>query len=283
MPVFRVARVALAAIAAAAVSGCIQSSTLIKMKPDGSGTIEQTMTMSAEALAQITALSAMSGDKDKKAEKGGPEDLFSDKDARDAAAKMGKGVTFVSSQKIDTPDRKGLKAVYAFTDIRTLSLEEMKAPSVGGDAGGLSPTPQAKDAPMTFQFKQLPGGNALLTILQPGVEKAMKTPDATSTASAGVDPKMAEQGLEMMKTFMKGLKVDVAIQVPRVIKTNSPYVEGGTVTLLSMDFDKVLTDPKMLERMNGAKTLADTKSVLKDVKGIKVNLEPKITIEFAGR
>jgi len=286
MGVFRLARVALAVVAAAAVSGCLQSTTVVKMKPDGSGTIEQTVTMSAEAVAQFSALAAMGDDKDKKAGKGGIDDLFSDTEVRAAAAKMGQGVTFVSSQKIDTADRKGLKAIYAFTDIRKLSLEEMHAPSMGGDAGGTSasgsPGASASDPPMTFDFKQLPGGNALLTINQPGVDKAMKTPDAAASKDK-VDPKMAEQGLEMAKAFMKGLRVDVLIQVPRVVKTNSPYVDGDTVTLLSMDFDKVLADPKALERMNGAKTLADTKAALKDFKGIKINLEPQVTIEFAGK
>lgn len=279
MRVFRVARVALAAIAAAALSGCIQSSTIIKMKPDGSGTIEQTMTMTAEAVAQFSALAAMGNDKSKTG--ANPADgMFTDKEARDAAAKMGQGVTFVSSEKIDTPDRKGLKAIYAFTDIRKLSLEEMRSPNMG-DAAGMG-SADAKDPPMRFDFKQLPGGNALLTIQQPGVEKTMKT-DTTSTSKDAMDPKMAGQGIEMMKAFMKGLKIDVAIQVPRVIKTNSPYVDGGTVTLLSMDFDKVLADPEMLQRMNGAKTLADTKAALKDFKGIKINLEPQVTIEYAGR
>lgn len=283
MRVFRVARVALAVMAAAAVSGCIQSSTVIKLKPDGSGTIEQTMTMNAEAVAQLSALAAMSDDKDKKSGKGGLEDLFSDKAARDSAAKMGPGVTFVSSEKIDTPDRKGMKAVYAFTDIRKISLEEMHTPTPsGGDAAAMG-APAPGDPPLAFQFTQLPGGNSLLTIVQSGVEKAMKEGVTPPKPAAAVDPKMAEQGIEMMKTFMKGLKVDVLIQVPRVVKTNSPYVDGGTVTLLSMDFDKVLADPKMLDRMQGAKTLADTKALLKDVKGIKVNLEPQVTIEFAGR
>lgn len=282
MRVFRVARVALAALAAAAISGCIQSSTLIKMKPDGSGTIEQTMTMSAEAVAQFSALAAMGNDKDKKPGTGGFDDLFSEKEARAAAAKMGQGVTFVSSEKIDAPDRKGLKAIYAFTDIRKLSLEELHAPGGGNAAAGMSvTTSEAKDPPMTFDFKQLPGGNGLLTILQPNVEKALNT-DKPASKDA-VDPKMAEQGIEMMKAFMKGLRIDVAIQVPRVVKTNSPYVDGGTVTLLSMDFDKVLADPKALERMNGLTTLADTKAALKDFKGIKINLEPQITIEFAGK
>jgi len=63
MRMFRIARLALCAVAAAAVSGCIQSSTLIKMKPDGSGTIEQTMTMNADAVAQFSALAAMGDDK----------------------------------------------------------------------------------------------------------------------------------------------------------------------------------------------------------------------------
>ena len=282
MRLFRVARVAIAAIAAAAVSGCLQSSTVIKMKPDGSGTIEETMTMSAEAVGQLSALSAMGDDKDKKS-KGGIDDLFSDKEARDAAAKMGQGVTFVSSEKIDTPDRKGLKAIYAFTDIRKLSLEEMHAPNMGGDAAGMSTSAAAKDPPMTFDFKQLPGGNGLLTINQPGIEKALKNGDAKPAAKDAVDPKTAEQGLEMAKAFMKGMKIDVLIQVPRVVKTNSPYVDAGAVTLLSMDFDKVLADPKALERMNGLTTLAETKAALKDFKGIKINLEPQVTIEFAGR
>jgi len=277
----RVLRVALAAVAAAAVSGCIQSSTIIKMKLDGSGTIEETMTMSAEAVAQISALAAMGDDKDKKGSKGSLDDLFSDTQARAAAAKMGQGVTFVSSEKIDTPDRKGLKAIYAFTDIRKISLEELNAPNMGGDSGGLSVSSKPKDPPITFQFTQLPGGNGLLTILQPGVEKALT--ETPSSSIPDVDPKMAQHGIEMMKTFMKGLKIDVAVQVPRVIKTNSAYVDGGTVTLLSMDFDKVLADPKMLERMNNAKTLADSKALLKDFHGIKVNLEPQLTIQFAGR
>ena len=275
---FRIARVALYAVAAATVSGCIQSSTLIKMKADGSGTIEQTMTMNADAVAQFSALAAVGDDKNKS--KASVDDLFSEKEARAAAAKMGQGVTFVSSQKIDTPDRKGIQATYAFTDITKISIEEMKSPSNVPDAGGTGLSP--KDSPMKFQFKALPDGHAILTILQPGVDKAMNAAPASKPDSS-VDPKMAEQGLAMMKTFMKGLKVDVAVQVPHVVKTSSQYVDGGTVTLLSMDFDTILADPTMADRLNKATTLSDTKALLKDFKGVKINLEPQVTIEFTGK
>jgi hypothetical protein len=277
--VLRRSRVALCAVAAVALSGCIQSSTLIKMKPDGSGTIEQTMTMSAEALAQLSALSAMNDDKNKN-KAGGLDDLFSEADAQKEAPKLGEGVTFVSSQKIDTADRKGLKAVYAFTDIRKLKLNEVSMPSGADAGGGMAP----KEPPMTFTFKQLPSGNGELTVNQPGIEKALtEAGNKPSAGSAQPDPKMAAAGLEMAKQFLKGLKIDIAVQVPRLVKTNSPYAAGGTVTLLSMDFDQVLTNPAMMDRMNGVKTLAETKALLKDVKGFKVNLEPQLTIEFAGR
>ncbi len=250
------------------------------MKPDGSGTIEQTMTMSAEAIGQLSALSAMSDDKNNK-KAGGLDDLFSDADARAAASKLGEGVTFVSSRKIDTADRKGLAAVYAFTDIRKLRVNEVSMPG-GADAGAGSMAP--KDPPMTFSFQQLPSGNGLLTIKQPGIEKAIADAGNRSQPAAGQpDAKMAAAGLEMARQFLKGLKIDIAVQVPRVVKTNSPYVAGGTVTLLSMDFDQVLMNPALMDRMNSAKTLADTKALLKDVKGFKVNLEPSLSIEFAGR
>jgi hypothetical protein len=248
------------------------------MKPDGSGTIEQTMTMNADAVAQFTALAAMGDDKSKT--KGSIDDLFSEKDARAAADKMGQGVTFVSSQKIDTPDHKGIKAIYAFTDIRKISIEEMNSPSNVPATGGAAQAP--KDPPMKFDFKELAGGHSLLTILQPGVDKAMNAAPA-SKPTGSVDPKMADQGLAMMKTFMKGLKIDVAVQVPHVVKTSSQYVNGQTVTLLSMDFDTILADPAMAERLNNAITLADTKALLKDFKGVKINLDPQVTIEFTGK
>ena len=45
------------AVVSLALGGCIQSSTLVKLMPDGSGTVEQTVTMSAQAVASLTFMS----------------------------------------------------------------------------------------------------------------------------------------------------------------------------------------------------------------------------------
>jgi hypothetical protein len=261
---------ALVCAAASVLAGCFQSSTLVKLNPDGSGTIEQTTTMTAQALAQLQELAAM-GDKDKSKTK--MSEPFSLDEAKAAAAKMGTGVSLVSADKIDTPDRKGIKAVYAFKDIRTLSLNEMNTPG-GADMGAKT------EKPMTLTFSQLPNGHALLTIKNDtDVTKNMTAGmgNAGQSPLGGMD---SAQAAEMMKTMLGGMKVDFAIQVGHVVKTNVPYVSGGTVTLLSMDFDQVLSNPAALEQMQKPKSMADTKAALQGVKGIKVSLDPELTIEF---
>ena len=115
-------------VAVPLLTGGFQASTLVKLNPDGSGTVEQTTTVMTKTIARFDALGAANG----YTEKSNPDDLFSIEEARSAADNMGSGVTFISASRIDTPDRKGIKAVYAFKDIRTLSLKEMTPPAGAG-------------------------------------------------------------------------------------------------------------------------------------------------------
>jgi hypothetical protein len=81
----------------------------------------------------------------------------------------------------------------------------------------------------------------------------------------------------MMKMMMKGLFVDITLNVDgRIVKTNAPFVEGSRVTLLQIDFDKLLADQAALTKLQGA---TDLKS-LANVPGLKVIPDPKVTIEF---
>lgn len=261
-------------VAAAALAGCFQSTTLVKLNPDGSGTIEQTMTMNAQTLAQLSALSAM-GNQSKDGKSSGTDlsDPFSEAEAKAEAGKMGPGVTFVSSQKVQDGQFTGRKAVYAFTDIRKLALNEVNAPS--SPSAGM--TTKTDDSPMKFTFKQLPNGDGLLTI-----DNASATRGSGLPGVGGSDANNP-QAMQMMKMFLQGMKIDIAVQVGRVVQTNIPYVHGGTVTLLNIDFDQLLADPGALDTLQKAKTPAETTVALKNVKGIQATLEPELTIEFAGR
>ena len=240
------------------LAGCFQSATLVKLNPDGSGTLEMTTTMTTKTLAHMGALAASAGEDDQ----ANPDTLFSVDAAKTAVDEMGTGVTFVSARRIDTRDRKGIKAVYAFKDIRTLSLGALNAPP--GAEIGVVP-----DTLMDLSFTRLPNGHSLLTV-KDGT-------DWPNPPQAGVDD---QQVNDEMDTLFAGLKVDVAIQVGHLIKTNVPYVNGGTVTLLSVDFDQLLAHPGVLEKMQRARSMAGAKAALPRLNGIKINLDPELTIEF---
>jgi hypothetical protein len=57
-------------------------------------------------------------------------------------------------------------------------------------------------------------------------------------------------------------------------------VEGNRVTLLEVDLDQLLKDD-VLARIREARTPDDLKAVVASVPGLKLNLDPEITIEFA--
>jgi hypothetical protein len=52
------------------------------------------------------------------------------------------------------------------------------------------------------------------------------------------------------------------------------------VTLLEVDLDQVLKDETLVARVQAAQTPDEMKAALKDVPGLKLTLEPEITIEF---
>ena len=78
-------------------TGCFNSTTLIKVKPDGSGTVEQTLTMNTEMLKQLAgmmgAMASGSGGDGKVTTKGptSPDDSLTEEEARKMAERMGPG------------------------------------------------------------------------------------------------------------------------------------------------------------------------------------------------
>jgi hypothetical protein len=242
---------ALFCVAAPLLAGCLQTSTLVKLNPDGSGTIELTTTVSTK-----------------------PSDVYSPDDpdpftvagVRAEAVDFGRGVTFVSAAKLDTPDRKGIRAVYAFKDIRTVSLALMNTPA------DLEFWDKSNNL-VTFAFTRLPNGDARLTIENP----MAATPDETPEPAAGTKPTPDGDYEKYVFAMIAGSKIDFAIQVGHVLETNIPYVDGGRLTLLSIDFDQVLANPASVEKFQNAYWIP---KALQDVKGIKLSVDPKLTIEF---
>jgi hypothetical protein len=277
-------------VAATSLTGCITFLTQINIRGDGSGTMVQTMTMNPEQIKKSVediakqmgaSTSEVKEDSEKKpvvAEKEGP---FKEDDLKGKAADLGAGVTFVSAEKIDTQTASGVRVTYAFKDINQLAVNPKPAAAMGTDGAGAS-SPDA----LKFRFERRPDGNALLKVLlpRPKAEEA-KEPATAPQPAAPVepDPQMAKMIMQMFKGLHMGLIIDVQ---GKIIKTNSPYVDGTKITLMDIDFDPLLADEQGFKTLSGKleKAMGDdrkTMEALKGVKGLKITTDQEISIEFA--
>jgi hypothetical protein len=249
-------------------SACLRATTTITVRQDGSGLIDQEIGANPQAMEMLKGFASASADQ-KGETAPPPQSLFGEAEAKKMADQM--GVKFVSGEPIKTADLEGYRAHYSFDDVTKLQVK-MNQNSTGGLAAGKA------EPPFSFQFEKH-GSSSLLTINMPEQKPGATSPLNQLGMGGGATQNQAqnEQALAMMKMMMKGLYVDVTLAVDgRVIKTNAPYVNGSKVTLVQMDFDKLLATEGALQKLQQA----NDPRTLKDVPGLKVVAEPKLTIEF---
>jgi hypothetical protein len=98
-------------------------------------------------------------------------------------------------------------------------------------------------------------------------------------ADRGQDLKPSD--VAMLKQMFGGMRVAIQIQpVGRVVRTNSPYVDGQTVTVFDLDLDELLKNEAQLNRLQNANTADEVTAALKDTRGLKIALDSDISIEF---
>jgi hypothetical protein len=198
------------------------------------------------------------------------KDLFSEERFKAQAAAWGAGARYVSSEPLTQGDMQGAKAVYAFDNINGLVMGKQRSDR---------PEPQ-----MLFSMQKPSSGSSLLTIEFPrGAAKDLPAGDAG--APARTMSEVPPEAIAMMKSMLAGARLGVELEVDgRVIKTNAPASSGSGVTLVDIDIAALMADPKHLEAMQLLRPGTDFETVrqaLKDVPGIKIPTDPKVTVEFA--
>jgi hypothetical protein len=271
------------------LSGCITFLTELKVRGDGSGTMVQTITLNPEQMKKtIEAIAKqMDGEMTESKEdlkndspKASDKGPFKEGDLKGKAEDMGPGVTFVSAEPIDTKTAAGVRVTYAFKDINQLSINPKPEAAMG-----MAPAGTASQEAVKFRFKRLPNGNAVLTILLAHAKPDTK--EQTATPPPPVSPEESAQQKEMMKQMFKGLHMGMAVDVEgKIVKTNSPYVEGSKVTLMDIDFDPLFSDEKGFKALSEKleKAMGDdrkTMEALKGFKGLRIVTDTEVSIEFA--
>jgi hypothetical protein len=257
-------------LATVSLTACLNSTTIVKVKPDGSGTVEQITLLNTAALKGM-----MPG-----AEKQAGATEINRADLERTAARMGKGVRLVSAEKA-TGDNgfEGTKAIFAFDDINEIQISQ--DPNLSGSTSGrLSSEPTADD-PVKFKLTR-GASSSTLTINYIDKPSGARPPNP---AGGGDVPDITNpMVMNMLKTMFQGFKINIGLEVVgSIVKTNAEYVSGPRITLLEMDMESLLADEAKLKALQSKLgpdvSLTEVKPYLNDIKGIKID-GPSISVEF---
>ena len=279
---FTLSRFVCAMAAVVVLSGCLNVSTVVRVAPDGSGTIEQTLMFNPRNIEQ--ALAGM-GFKPTSTARGsaGKGPAIDEAGVRRGVSAMGEGVRVLSVAPVSLPDGfQGVRAKFAFSDITKLNSEEllMPGPAKQEISGG-----RELGKAVAFAIRRTPQGTSILTMtFDQETDKPTKIGKTGAPKSKGGPGLDDADGQQMLKTMLKGFRIGMDVEVMgQIVETNADYVVGPRITLLEIDLESLVKDPKKLDSLDkilGPDTsIEKARPYLKDVKGLKIN-RPVVSVEF---
>lgn len=254
----------LSVLAACLLPSCFQNETVIQLNKDGSGTLTEETAFGPQALEMLAQFAQLGG--------GGEDplaDLTSEEKAKTRATELGEGVTFDKVEKTEKNGFKGGRTTFRFADINKLKLSSDSVKDAMPEIPGAEEQQQKKSEPITFQYD---GGK--LTIKLPEPEKA-EAPAAEGAPEIGA----AEEA--QAKAMFKDMRFSVKIvAADGIAETNAEHVDGGTITLVDMDFGKVLEKPGALQKMSalGNANPDAAMQAMKGFDGVKIETKREVTV-----
>jgi hypothetical protein len=242
--------------------------TIISVKRDGSGTIEQTVLMQSDILQMMKSMSE---------ETEASEFELLDKDElRENAGNMGSGVRFVSAEPMTTEGFEGYKAVYSFDDINTLRINQ--------NPGEIVPAPEDEGAEddqikeiITFTFTE--GEPSMVTIKFPLNEGEALSQEKDEQQGPTPD----EGQMELMKQLYQNMHLSMKMRFEGTIQeTNASYRNGSELTLFEMDFGKIFSNEKAIDTLINSKpeTIQAMKSMVEETAGITAEMNETVTVRY---
>ena len=260
-------------------SGCVQSDLVLRVQPDGSGTIEQEFLIGQQMLDMMVAF----GDS---AEVPTSADLLDEDSLRASAARYGEGVRFVSATPTDGPGIGGT-VVYAFDDVSAVRLP------LGDEGGGMSdmglPGVQTDEdtdeARVTFGFDP---GTGLLTVNMPhGGAVAVAPPPLSAQAADSVRQEIAR--VAMMASMMGDARIRVRVEAPGgIAETTAAHRDGEAVTLFDVSVSGMIADPDLLLGLQayeraGYGPFEAMASLQDSSEAVTMEPQPAVTLRLAGQ
>lgn len=241
------------------LAGCVEDLKVVRLKPDGSGTILATRRMKDWAIESVRKNKLV--------------DEFTEEKARERAESLGE-VEFLSVEKANVPGWEGMTATYSFKDVTKLKLQ---------------------DTDSVFGLEKLANGNRVLTVtsrMKPA--KPDNSPPATNIPEEAAKALMAglkfRLAVEVDGTVVKCSSPHVEGPVLTVMEVDFDQLLAEEARLKKKAAEEPATLPeaketiealRLLGALNGkAQNLEEVVKAFQKIKGFKHALSPTVTLEF---
>jgi hypothetical protein len=262
-----------------ALSACLNTSTLIRVAPDGSGTIEQTLLFNAKSIENAFAGMGFKPT-GKSSSRSGP--AMDEASMKKAAESLGNGITLVSVTPVKQPSGyEGVTARFRFADITALDTSEFLMP---GPAKELSPGADGSGSGdrVRFTMQRTPAGTSVLTAtFDDTTSGSGKSSKNKNNAGPGLDDPEVRQ---IVKTLFKGFRIGIDLEViGQVVRADADHVNGKRITIAEIDMEELLLNGDKLNSLDKVlgpdASIAEMRPHLNKIKGLKIN-RPVMTVEF---
>jgi hypothetical protein len=228
-------RAFLALLACVASAGCFASTTNVRVAANGSGTIDVRVSFDKAGIAQLEAITGTGDDARERHARS-----ITKSEARAAAASLGRDVRFVSFAATETTQSLVRVATYAFSDVRTLTVEPMPLiPRDTSFGGSMRVTGEHR-----FTFDLVPADD--------GVELVARLPDARFEYDGLPETATQDQPDQqaLLRTIFANARLDVGVEpeLP-IVQTNTLHRHGQRVTLVGIDLATLLDNEKAIPRL----------------------------------
>jgi hypothetical protein len=241
--------------------------TVISVKRDGSGRIEQTVLMQSDILMMMKSMSEETDASE--------FELLNEDELKANAENMGSGVRFVSAEPMTTESFEGYKAVYSFDDINTLRINQnpgeiVPAPEEDGEEESVKEI-------ITFTFTE--GRPSVVTIQFPLNEEAAYEQEEEEQQGPGPD----EGQMELIKQLYQNMRLSMKMRFEGTIEeTNAAYRDGSELTLFELEFGKIFSNKKAIDTLINSKpeTIQEMKSMVEETSGITAEMSETVTVKY---
>lgn len=273
-------------------TSCVRSSTVVRVKKDGSGSIVSRYYFSPEMLAMIDQLGAFGGaiegvtggaDLGLIREMSKPEEESLRKDA----ANYGEGVRYsIHEPGKDEEGWEGYSVVYEFDDIRKVRIDRNSVPGKAKEfveSSGQAEAVAGKGGDVSFELS----GDTLTintNFGEGGMDAFVDEEQLKKAAEMGMKP---SEAVKMASGMTGGMRVGFFVRFESgILETDAAHVNGDLITLSDADVSKVLADPDFgtfIDRVSddpASVTEASMKELIGEIEALTMETSDEVTVKM---